>query len=407
MNKPWKGWIPGVLSKNQIKELCKQGYITNVDNCEDDENCPIDYSAIDLTLTDECYRMDKGSVKPVGDRYEHFIKSQNLAEELTPDDIGAYKLKRSNTYLFKLKERIGLGNKGARIHGQATAKSTIGRMDVLARLIVDGMDRYEGFDPEGLDKGNGDMYLEITPMTFHVQVKAGISLSQLRLFRGRPENSEIRGEEVYEPLLHVDNSCDMDGSLSANLQITHISENEVCAFCANPMEDDDESIDLWKREEVIPCKYWKFLRSDGQGRIKIHKTHFYILRSKEIISLPGDVAVYCRPTDEAIGEMRIHYAGFVHPFFGTKRKDGRKGTPLIFEVRGHDIDVSLKDGEKMARLVFYRMSEPCERVKKKKRSKKNTYNEQDLQLSSIFADWPKKIEVEADGSVKKVEIAKK
>jgi dCTP deaminase len=105
--------------------------------------------------------------------------------------------------------------------------------------------------------------------------------------------------------------------------------------------------------------------------------------------------------------MRIHYAGFVHPFFGTKRKDGRKGTPLIFEVRGHDIDVSLKDGEKMARLVFYRMSEPCERVKKKKRSKKNTYNEQDLQLSSIFADWPKKIEVEADGSVKKVEIAKK
>jgi hypothetical protein len=32
---------------------------------------------------------------------------------------------------------------------------------------------------------------------------------------------------------------------------------------------------------------------------------------------------------------------------------------VIFEVRGHDIDVSLRDCEKMARLEFYRMSEDC------------------------------------------------
>ncbi|MCK4783234.1 MAG: 2'-deoxycytidine 5'-triphosphate deaminase [Desulfobacteraceae bacterium] len=148
------------------------------------------------------------------------------------------------------------------------------------------------------------------------------------------------------------------------------------------------------------------MKSDEQGRLKIHKTHFYILRSKEMISLTEGVAVYCRATDEAIGEMRIHYAGFVHPFFGKERGDDQKGTPLIFEVRGHDVNVSLKDGEKMARLAFYRMSRPCEKHREKHKKVKS-YNEQILELSNVFAEWPDEIEVGEDGTVKKAETAKK
>ena len=53
----------------------------------------------------------------------------------------------------------------------APAKSTVGRVDVLARLIVDGMRTYEIFNPIGLKKGLGEMYLEITPITFDVKVK--------------------------------------------------------------------------------------------------------------------------------------------------------------------------------------------------------------------------------------------
>ena len=35
-------------------------------------------------------------------------------------------------------------------YGQATAKSSVGRLDVLARLIVDGMDHYEAFHPQAI-----------------------------------------------------------------------------------------------------------------------------------------------------------------------------------------------------------------------------------------------------------------
>jgi dCTP deaminase len=401
MSEPWKNWIPGVLSKTQVKELCSEGHIEGAKdwNSDDPDKSPIDYSAIDLKLTGEAYRMTRGSAKPFGNRYMHFCTKLGLVERLAEADV--YELKKANTYLFKLKEKLNLP-KEARVHGRATAKSTFGRMDVLARLIVDGMDEYEGFDPEGAADGNGDMYLEITPMTFAVRVRNGMSLSQLRLFRGRPEDCQIHGQEVYEPLLHLDKGGEKDGSLSVNLQPALISQNEACAFRANLMKEDEEPIDLWKREEVLPCKYWKLLKSDKHGRLKIDKTHFYILRSKEVISLTEGVAVYCRATDEAIGEMRIHYAGFVHPFFGKERGDEREGTPLIFEVRGHDVDVSLKDGEKMAKLTFYRMSQPCV-----KENKVVSYNKQTLKLSKIFADWPATIEVGENGSVKKVEVGTK
>ncbi len=410
MSEPWKNWIPGVLSKGQLKELWRQGYIQNIEQWKDDDS----YSAFDLTLTNEGYRMTKGSVKPFGDRYESQIKPQGLIERLEPDQDGAYLLKRTYTYLFRIKERLNL-SEDARLYGQATAKSTVGRMDVLARLIVDGARYYEGFDPNTFrEKGTGEMYLEITPMTFNVRIKEGIQLSQLRIFRGHPDDSIIGGEEVYEPLLHVSGGdvTGTDGSLSADLEPTLVVP--MCyasAFWANRMKEDDPPIDLWDlkklegREKPLPCKYWRFLQWDDNKRITIEKTHFYIIRSREKMSLPGSVAVYCRASDEKIGEMRIHYAGFVHPFFGTDKEDGSVGTPLIFEVRGHDVNVSLQHGEKMAQLVFYRMSAIPEKIKKAASTgnvpceKEERYNEQTLRLSNIFAPWPENIEVGEGGTV--------
>lgn len=409
MSEPWKNWVPGVLSKGQLKELWQQGYIGNIEEWKDDDS----YSAFDLTLTNEGYRMTKGSVKPSRDCYESEIKRQGLLKRLDPDQDGAYLLKRTCTYLFKLRERLDVNRlRQSRLYGQATAKSTIGRMDVLARLIVDGADYYEGFDARALARGNGDMYLEITPMTFNVRVKERVQLSQLRIFRGNPDDSVIGGEEVYEPLLHVsgEDVPEVDGSLSADLEPTTIVPgHDASAFWAIRMEENDSPIDLWlkeKPERPIPCKYWKFRQWDGHRRITIEKTHFYIIRSREKISLPGSVAVYCRASDEKIGEMRIHYAGFVHPFFGMDREDRSVGTPLIFEVRGHDVNVSLQHGEKMAQLVFYRMSEIPEKVSKTPSDEKappeedRTYNEQTLQLSKLWAPWPPKIEVSTNGTVR-------
>ncbi len=315
---PWKEWIPGVLSKNQVEQLCKESYISNYS----DSGPQIDYSSIDLHLSNEGYGMIEGAIKPSGPRYNHILnKNMKLARKLSKDENGYFLLKSKETYIFKIKEEISLGDCNS-IYGLATAKSTIGRMDVLVRLIVDGVDRYDYCDPDGLKRGNGNMYVEITPITFHIFVKENIPVTQLRLFWGRPEDCELKGLEIYHSILL--NSSRTDGTLSVDLTPTKINGYEVSAFSANVAADNDDPIILWKNNKrPNPCNHWKFLKAEpikgiNKLRLLIEKDAFYILRSKERISLPGGVAVYCRAMDETFGEMRIHLYWFCSSIFRKK-----------------------------------------------------------------------------------------
>jgi dCTP deaminase len=366
MEEPWDSWIPGVLNRDQMKALCeREHFVLNVPF----KRSLLDESSIDLHLAADAYRMLNGSVKPSREfRYTYFLKQASLAEKMPVSASRATLLKAKSTYVFRLRERLskGLGTLG--IFGQATAKSSVGRVDVLARLIVDGMDTYECFKP-GLfksDSFSGEMYLEITPITFDVLVRPGISLSQLRLFYGDPDEVEVKGEELYRAV--YSGSKKQDGSLTVDISNTEIGGLDTAAFYAEPSKDDRQPVLLgaWGKSgspRPDPTKYWKFRQADGKGRLKIESEKFYILRSKERICVPPGIAVYCRASDETIGEMRIHYAGFVHPWWGLRRADNTKGTPLIFEVRGHQVNVSLADGEQMANLKFYRMSQDAPKSK--------------------------------------------
>jgi len=206
-------------------------------------------------------------------------------------------------------------------------------------------------------------------------------LTQLRLFFGNPADCEIKGRDLYDSvLLHGSG----DGSLSVDLSDAKAGSSTGCAFKAN-IGEAPEPIALWDTgSPPNPRNFWTLQSSRRIAEticVNIEKESFYILRSKELIALPGGVAVYCKAIDETIGEMRIHYAGFVHPFFGRDRADQEIGTPLIFEVRGHDVGVVLKDGEKLARLTFYRMAEDATDPEC------GDYSQQTLRLSKFFAPW--------------------
>jgi len=419
---PLRDCIPGALSDRQMKRLFSRRLITGVQN--DQER--IDYSSVDLTLADEGYEMRSGSVKPFGSHDEgpygvHVLGDRQFAKPITGVG-GIYSLDPRKTYVFRLEQKLDASRlRKQRIFGQATAKSSVGRVDVLARLIVDGMNSYEEFDPDGLEHSNGDLFLEITSMTFNVRVKVGHPLNQLRLFYGEPHRAEIRGSELYNNVLNPGEPGKMDGSLSVDLEPVPTGGIDASAFCARKQtKTSSNCIDLWKDDCVDPLDFWnielaKMGEQSGLRTLKIQKNAFYILRSREKIRLPKNVAVYCRAIDETIGEMRIHYAGFVHPFFGENRRDRKLGTPLIFEVRGHDVNVALTHGERMARLTFYRMSEDC-RINRKRKSrkkhgaksnKKNQYNEQELKLSGFFRSWPRRLTRNRKGKLVKAKPRKR
>jgi dCTP deaminase len=379
---PWEdeNWLPGVLSDKQLKTLADKGYISNADTDG------IDYSSLDLHLTNEGFQMLKGSIKPFGkNSYYKFLsdKKLNLAKPLDQDENGYFKLDKGNCYVFKLKEKLcNLSN--TNIYGQATAKSSIGRLDVIARLIVDGMYMYETMDPDSLKTTSGEMYLEIMPISFNIKVKEKDSLSQLRLFYGKIDDAIVKDEYFIKEILH--GSEDGLGFLSVNITNTNIGGLDVAAFKARKDVSEDSYINVDNTNKLNPWDCWSFDKADECKRLTITKNDFYIIRSKERISLPAGIAVYCKAMDESLGEMRIHYAGFVHPNFGKDRDDNLIGTPLIFEVRGHNVNVNLVNGERLAKLIFYRMSEVANKTND------NLYNTQELKLSKLFNDWSDKLE---------------
>ena len=395
---PWRNWIPGVLSKRQVIELCSRDLIRSVHSPEES----VDESSIDLSLSDEVYRLTEGSVKPFAEApYFDRLRRRSLMEPVTADG-GLYLLKKSNTYLVRLREKLSQNLHGTRIFGQATAKSSVGRVDVLVRVIIDGMSGYDLFDPN--QTSEGELFAEITPIGFNVRIRPGISLAQLRLFYGDPRSAEIRGPEICRTCIHdpeANSPCapyrhSGDGLLSVNLEPVRVGGLPVSAF-EGGHTGNGRSLDLWRNDEGEKPKPWDYFRfrEAAEDRLRLKPSSFYILRSKERISLPPGIAVYIRAIDETLGEMRIHYAGFAHPWFGHQRDDGKAGTPIIFEVRGHDVPAVLLHGEKLAKLTFYRMSEPAP----ERQGKSSGYDTQELHLSSFFADFPNALRVDDDGAV--------
>ena len=82
----------------------------------------------------------------------------------------------------------------------------------------------------------------------------------------------------------------------------------------------------------------------------IIKNKFYILKSKEKIRIPYLMASEMIPYDTAIGDFRVHYAGFFDPGFG-----GKYGSHAVLEVRTNEVSFTLEDGQIIATLLYEKL----------------------------------------------------
>lgn len=174
---------PGVLNKEQITKLSENKIITKVTLGDADP------SSFDLHLSNQGWKM-KGSIKPNRDTdCAEITKTYHLDAPLDLNNLTT--LETGTTYIIQIEEGFKPPPR-KKLFGRATGKSSIGRLDVLTRLIVDKCPYYDKVD----DEHSGSLYLEVTPITFPIKVKKGIALNQLRLFRGLPEWNEIKKEEI-------------------------------------------------------------------------------------------------------------------------------------------------------------------------------------------------------------------
>ena len=165
---------PGILCHEQIIELMKKDIIKNA-NLEDDS---VDTSSFDLHLGDSGWELDGGFKCRENHKISDIIKSLKSGQMGVSEKKlinGGLKIEPNHTYLFEINESVELPNG---FYGQGTGKSTIGRLDILTRLLVDNTERYDFIDP-----GYKKLFIEITPLSFPIIVYPDIPIYQLRLAR--------------------------------------------------------------------------------------------------------------------------------------------------------------------------------------------------------------------------------
>src|SRR4029079_8628394 len=91
-------------------------------------------------------------------------------------------------------------------------------------------------------------------------------------------------------------------------------------------------------------------------RVLLDPHEFYILASRESVSVPPAYVAEMAPFDPLIGEYRVHYAGFFDPGFGYTEGKAPGDKPVL-EVRSLDIPFILEDGQIVGRLVYDKLTD--------------------------------------------------
>jgi dCTP deaminase len=302
---------------------------------------------------------------------------QAMIDELGMHEIDLARgavLERGCVYIVPLQEHLKLGY---RVTGFANPKSTSGRLDVFTRLIVDHAD---AFDRVG-DGYAGPLYAEIAPRTFSVLVREGDTLNQLRIRRGSPRTSDSSLKRLQEEVTLVhgrDDGADIDHGIAVSVDLAGEGQGALIGYRARRHTG---LIDLGKVDHYDPLDFWEPLHRRGPARLVLDPDDFYILASREAVTVPPDHAAEMQPFNPLVGEFRVHYAGFFDPGFGHAGAGGQ-GARAVLEIRSREVPFVLEHGQTVARLIYERLTAEPDKVYGP--SIGSNYQRQGLKLSKHF-----------------------
>ena len=375
--------IAGVLSSQEILELVQKNVITSENGIEKDLIQP---ASIDLRLGIKAWRVPASFLPGKGNKVSSRLKDLAMHEFSLID--GAV-LECGCVYIVKLLENVSLTDN---LTGIANPKSSTGRLDVFTRLIVDGAMEFEEV-PAGYQ---GPLYAEISPRTFSVLVRTGSRLNQLRLKRGVSFTSDKEMEILQEHvgLVRYQDNINLLDKIKNGvpLSVDLIGENGLIGYKArkHSMLIDIDKPNHYKRElfwekitvEDLLYQGGDYKNKNNQGSLILSPDAFYILASKEYVSVPSKYAAEMRAYDTKVGEFRAHYAGFFDPGFGLTELGASK-TKAVLEVRSHDVPFLIEQDQTVCRLVYEPMAN-VPTVLYGEIGSSNNYQAQGLKLAKHF-----------------------
>jgi dCTP deaminase len=370
---------PGVLVYQQLRRAVDGGWITANTALTDEQFQP---ASLDLRLGKVAYQL-RASFLPFGknveERLDRIFADADLVIDRFALDSGTTTLQRGSIYLVLLQEELALPDN---VRGRCNPKSTTGRLDIFTRVIANATSRFDEIKPGY----HGQLFLEISPQSFPVRVRAGDSLTQLRLLSGDTAISDEELRQFYRKtqLLHDDqgdaialkNVVFNDG-LGMGIDLSGRATKGIIGYRAlrNP-----PLVELGRVGSYDPQNFWEAIPASSGESYILEPERFYILVSKERIRVPPEFAAEMVVYDAGAGEIRTHYAGFFDPGFGYG--DGSvMGTKVVMEVRARDVPFMVYDGQTLFKVGFERLAARPARLYGEVGS---SYASQTLSLSKQF-----------------------
>lgn len=337
----------GVWPAQQIRDASESGIIDAVSALDAGQIQP---ASLDLRLGDTAYKMPAsfmpGPGATVADKLDLFeAKAFDLEQ-------GAV-LRTGEVYIIQLQESLDLRK---RMTGLANPKSSTGRLDVFARVITD-----QGTEFDTVREGySGPLWLEVAPRSFDVKVHTGSRLAQLRLKTGSPQSTSASVKRLDERAPIVADEPGLadikDGAIALSVDLAGDPDSGLVGYKARVTAEyiDVDRVNYYDREV-----FWKPVYRPEKGGVILKVDDFHILVTKERIAVPADYAADMVAYDTLVGEFRAHYAGFFDPGFGYAG-DQRVGTPIVLEVRSHEVPFMVEDGQIVGRMEMERLSQPTD-----------------------------------------------
>ena len=330
--------MTGVLPSQTLRGLIDAGIVLADPGVELPQVQP---ASLDLRLGVRAHRVRAsflpGAGRSVADRLAEFSMHEI---DLRPGAV----LEKGCVYLVPLMESLALP---PGLRAVTNAKSSTGRLDLLTRVVTDDGTEFDRV-PDGY---HGPLYAEICPRSFSVLVRPGMRLNQIRFRDGQAvlDDTALAALHAAEPL--VDGPAVIDGGLGFSVDLQSAS-GDLVGYRAKPHSG---VIDLDRIGAYPAGDFWEELRT-REGRIILDPGAFYILVSREAVTIPPGYAAEMAPYLAMVGEFRVHYAGFFDPGFGYAPAGGA-GARGVLEVRCHEAPFVLEHGQVVGRLIYERMAE--------------------------------------------------
>jgi len=331
----------GILPDQDIAALFSSGALAAPRPLDADQIQP---ASLDLRLGAKAYRARASFLPGPGSTVDAKLERLKLHEiDLAEGAV----LETGCVYIVPLMESLSLPD---HVSASANPKSSTGRLDIFTRVMTD-----HGHEFDKIAAGyHGPLYLEVSPRTFPIVVRAGSRLSQIRFRTGHAvlSEDELLALHRAQTLVATEPPDISGGGIALSIDLAG-GDSGLIGYRG---KHHTGLVDVDRRAAHDIADFWEPLYRNRAGELVLDPDEFYILVSREAVHVPPLFAAEMTPFDPLVGEFRVHYAGFFDPGFGHSAAGGT-GSRAVLEVRSHEVPFILEHGQIVGRLVYEHMLE--------------------------------------------------